>query len=225
MLNYSTGGEVPLARYYRAVYVLQKLDENACKEDEEIPVRVMYSDATEDLLHHPDRILVLKHIAGELAQVRKEKPKALFYEACARLALGDRTATVKLLSAYVIDNTYNAGHYALLCRTLYELGDNKSLLLICREWNERAPDCHEGRLRFTWTAQFNLERYADARLLMQEAENCLGWRAVVYDAKAALAESGEREAKQLLEQGVAKYPGSAMQIMRMWNILKPKRRV
>ena len=225
LMEYSAGGMVPEERYYRAVYVLQKMDANARMENEDIPVRVTSSDDTENLLLHPDKILVLQHLADELAAVRKKKAKAVFYEACSRLALGERGIAVKLLSDYVIENEYNASHYAMLCRALYDLEDYKSLLLMCREWQERDPACREDRTRYVWAAQYNLGRYADARRVAGEESQCLDWRTVAYDAKAVLAEQGEAKAKIILEQGLAKHPDRSMQILRLWNILKPLLRV
>ena len=201
------------------------MDANAQMENEDIPVRVIHSDDTENLLLHPDKILVLQHLADELAAVRKKKAKAVFYEACSRLALGERDTAVKLLSAYVIENEYNASHYAMLCRALYDLGDYKSLLLMCREWQERDPACREERIRYAWAAQYNLGRYADARRVVGEEGRCLEWRAVAYDAKAALAGQGEAEAKRILDQGIAMHPDRSMQILRLWSILKPLLRV
>lgn len=221
LTRYSSGGKIPGERYYRAVHVLQKIDANARTVEESIPVRVTYHDDTEALLHHPDKILILHHLADELAAMRRERPKARFYEACARLALGERKKAVTLLSGYVIENDYKASHYDMLCEALYELEDYRSLLLICLEWQERDPACQENRLRFTWAAQFNLGRYAAARRVMQGEGPCLGWRAAVFDAKTALAENGEAEAKLLLEQALARFPDYQMQIMRLWNILKP----
>lgn len=225
LMEYSAGGRIPGEEYYRAVYVLQKLEPDSRAEEEEIPGRVPYADDTESLLHHPDKILVLRHLADELAAARRERPKARFYEACARLALGERKAAVRLLNAYVIDAEYRASHYALLCRTLREIEDDKSLLLICREWQERDPSCREDRLRHTWAAQYNLGRYAEAGQLLRGEGACLGWRGIAYEAKTALAQKGDAEADKALEAGIAAHPESRMQILRLWSILKPLRRV
>ena len=225
LMEYSGGGAVPQEQYYRAVYVLQSFGGPACLEAEQIPRRVIASDDTESLLHHPDKILVLRHIADELAKTGREQPKAAYYEACARLALGDKESAADLLTRYVIDAKYNAGYYAMLCRNLYELGDYTSLLMMCQEWQERDAACREERIRFAWSALYNLGRYQQALRHMRDEGGCLGWEAGVYVAKTALALKGEAEAELMLEHALDRYAGNTMQILRLWNILKAKNRV
>lgn len=215
----------PQERYYRAVYLLQSFGGPATLEQENIPRRIAYTDATESLLHHPDRILVLRHIADELSQLHADAPKAAFFEACARLALGEKKAAVALLTRYVIDNEYNANHYAILCDTLYGLEDYPSLFLICREWQERDPSCRADRLKHGWAALHNLGRYPQARRYMQTTGACLGWRAAVYEAKSALSLEGNSEALLVLEQAMKRYQDNAPQILRLWDIVKGKNRV
>ena len=215
----------PQERYYRAVYLLQSFGGPAVLEQENIPRRIAYTDTTEDLLHHPDRILVLRHIADELSQLHADAPKAAFFEACARLALGERRAAVNLLTRYVIDNEYDANHYAILCDALYGLEDYPSLLLICREWQERDPSCREDRLRHGWAALHNLGRYPQAVRYMQTTGACLGWRAAVYEAKSTLSHEGEARALPVLEQATQRYQDNAPQILRLWDIIKGKNRV
>ncbi len=215
----------PLDRYYRAVYILQSFGGPAAAEEECIPRGIARADETENLLHHSDRIFVLRHVADELAALQTEKPRAVFYEACARLALGERDSAVNLLTRYVIEQDYASSHYSLLSGILYELGDYRSLLLICREWQERDPSCREDRIRLAWTALYNLGRYPQARRYMREEGACLGWRADVYDAKTALAMGYKQEAVQTLETSAQRFSGNATQIWRLWNLLKDKNRV
>ena len=215
----------PEERYYQAVYLLRSFGGHASMEKETIPRRIPYLDTSEALLHHPDRILVLHRLADDLATLRQQNPKAVFYEACARLALGQRKAAADLLARYVIDNDYNENHYSLLSGTLYELGDYPSLLLICREWQERDPDCREERLRLAWAALHNLGRYDRAQNYMRADGACLGWRAAVYEAKPALSMEGTFAAEIVLERALKKYPENAPQIRRLWDILKEKNRV
>jgi hypothetical protein len=204
-------------RYYRAVLVLQRMGGPAAQEEADIPRRIAYTDAAESLLHHPDKIFVLGHVAEELAQVRREFPRAAFFEACARLALGDRREAARLLTDHVIASEYNAGHYALLCRLLHELGEYSSLLLICREWAGRDPSCRAERIRSTWTALHHLERYDQAAESMLAEEDCLGWRAPAYAAKSLLDSGKEREAARLLENALARHAGDRQTILLFWE--------
>ena len=222
IVSYSASGTVPHERYYRAVFVLQSLGGPAAGEREDIPGRVPYADATESLLHHPDKIFVLGHVAEELAQVRADVPRAALFEAYARLGLGDRREAARLLAGYVVESDYDAGHYGLLCRLLHEQGDYPSLLLICREWLERDAGCRADRIRFTWAALHNLERYAQAADYMLGEGECLGWRARVHAARSVLALSGERAAGQTLEAALSRYADDAPQILRLWNQLKAR---
>ena len=222
IVSYSASGTVPHERYYRAVFVLQSLGGPAAGEREDIPGRVPYTDATESLLHHPDKIFVLGHVAEELAQVRADVPRAALFEAYARLGLGDRHEAARLLTDYVVESDYDAGHYSLLCRLLHEQGDYPSLLLICREWLERDAACRADRILFTWAALHNLGRYSQAADYMLAEGQCLGWRARVHAARSVLALSGERAAGQTLEAALNSYADDAPQILRLWNQLKAR---
>lgn len=211
-------------RYYRAVYVLRRLSPAAAAEPEDIPAGIRYQDASESLLHHPDRIFVLRHVAGELAALGGTRPKAVLYEAYARLALGQKEAAVPLLSRYVVENPYAAGHYALLCDTLYMIEDYIGLLLICREWRERDPACNAERAEKTFAALYNLERRREAGAFAR-AEDCLGWRGEVYDAKCLLAEGDEEGARRALEAAVQRRPEDAPHIRRLWELVRDRLRM
>ena len=223
--GWSAGNTVPHERYYRAVFVLQSLGGPAARERVDIPRRVPYADATESLLHHPDKIFVLGHVAEELAQVRRDVPKAVLFEAYARLGLGERSEAARLLEEYVVESDYNADHYALLCEMLYDLGDYSSLLMLSREWRERDPSCRGDRTHFAWAALHNLERYAQAAEYMRTKGECLGWQAGVYAAKSVLALSGEREAGLAIDALVKRHADDAPQILRFWKQIKDKERV
>jgi tetratricopeptide (TPR) repeat protein len=212
-------------RYFLAVYVLQQLDEPARRVQENIPARVRRFDATESLLHHPDKIFVLEYLADELAKTGKGEAKALYFEACARLALGERRRVADLLTRYVIQTEYNRLCYALLCETLHSLGDDLSLLLICREWRERDPERCPERCRYTWTALYNLARYDQALAFLRDEAACLGWEAQVFEAKTVLALQGESSARLILERALERDPAGAARIERLWNSIKEKYRV
>ncbi|MDL2266508.1 hypothetical protein LJC46_00785 [Desulfovibrio sp. OttesenSCG-928-G15] len=208
------------ARYYRAVHVLQHLSVHAAEEPEAIPMRVAYDDATESMLHHSDRIQVLKRIANDLASYRSEMPRAALYESYARLALGDRKQATYILTRYVVENTYEPRHYALLCQNLHEQGDHASLLLMCREWAERDKTLRKDRARYLWIALYNLGRFEDAEQSLDEHADCLGWRALVYSAKTALAQGNAAEAEKLYQKAVNAYSDKSIQIKRLWDKLK-----
>jgi tetratricopeptide (TPR) repeat protein len=212
-------------RYYRAVYVLQRIGGPAAAETEAIPRHVALADETESLLHHSDKILVLRRIADTLAETGQSRPKAPLFEAHARLALGERRRAANLLLRYVAENGYVPGHYSLLCESLYALSDFLSLLLICREWEERDPGCREDRSRYLWAALYTLGRYADAEASMQKEEACLGWRAGVYAAKAALAAGNPGKAEKHLEQSLERFPDRNLSIRRLWEQMKDKERI
>lgn len=212
----------PRDRYLRAVYVLRSLGGPAAFEPEDIPGRVAVADGTESLLHHPDKILVLTHVAEELAEVRQEQPRALLYEAYARLALGEREQAAELLAAHVVEDEYNAAHYRLLATTLYELRDYSSLYIICREWAERDPGCLEQRARLTFAALYNLGRFDQAQAFARKNTDCLGWQADVRAAKAALASGNEPLANQLVQAAVQRHPESGPAVLRLWNLLRDK---
>lgn len=214
------GGQENETRYLRAVYVLKSLGGPAAAEPEAIPARIRYDDDTESLLHHPDKILVLRRMAGDLAACGKEYPRAGLFEAYARLGTGDKQAAAALLMRHVVMNEYNARHYALLCRTLHETEDVTSLLIICREWAERDPSCREDRALYIFTALYGLGRFADAEKSMREEERCIGWRAVPHAAMAALAADGEARAEELVEEGVLRFRTAEMPMRRLWERLK-----
>lgn len=223
--SWSTSGAVPHERYYRAVFVLQSLGGPAAREPEDIPRRVINTDATESLLHHPDKIFVLAHVAEELAKARGDVPKAALFEACARLGLGERREAARLLADYVVESGYDAGHYALLCEVLDELGDYSSLLMISREWRGRDPSCRADRSRLTWAALHNLGRYYQASAYALSREECLGWQAGVYAAKSLLAASGESEAEPVIEAALRLHPQDADRILLLWSQIKNKERM
>lgn len=214
------GGEENKIRYLRAVYVLKRLGGPAAAEPDAVPPRIMYDDDTESLLHHPDKILVLRRMAGELAACGNEYPRARLFEAYARLGMGDKQAAAALLMRYVVLNEYNAGQYALLCRTLYETEDITALLIICREWAERDPPCRDERARYLFTALYDLGRFSDAEESMREAETCLGWQAVPHAAQAALAAGDRDRAESLIEEGVSRYTTAEKPLRRLWERLK-----
>lgn len=216
----SDGAQRQDLRYPRAVFVLQSLFPQAADEEETIPARVAYDDDTESLFHHPDKIFVLRHVADELAAMGAGRPKAPLFEAYARIALGEREAAVQLLTRYVVENEYNAAHYALLCANLHELGDALSLLLICREWGERDVSCREERVRYTFTALYNLGRHGDAAACLAKEGACLGWQAAVYEAKLALAQGRADEAEAVLQKAREAFSNEALPINRMWEQVK-----
>ena len=216
----TAGGQQPEDSYYRAVYVLQRLGGPAVLEQEKIPARVPYQDATESLLHHPDTIQVLRRLAADLAAANRDRSRASLFEAYARLALGEREQATALLTRYVVENEYTARHYALLCENLYALGDYTSLLLISREWSSRDASCREDRAYYLWATLHNLGRYADAARSVQGQEDCLGWRAGVYEAKSLLADGRSDQAESLVALTGQRFPDQTLQIRRLWEQLR-----
>jgi len=214
------GRQQPEDSYYRAVYVLQRLGGPAAFEQEPVPARVPYQDATESLLHHPDTIQVLWRLAADLAAAHRDRPKAPLFEAYARLALGEREQAAALLTRYVVENEYQARHYALLCENLYALGDFISLLLISREWAGRDVSCREDQSYYLWAALHNLGRYADAVRSVQGQEDCLGWRAGVYAAKSLLEDGHGDQAESLVILTGQRFFDQVLQIRRLWEQLK-----
>lgn len=223
--QHSGRGAMPEESYYRAVYVLQSMGGLAAQERESIPSRVKYADATESLLHHPDKIMVLQTVADELSGAGRTRPRAALFEAYARLALGEKERAAALLMRHVVESEYDPAHYALLCECLYALSDDTSLLLICREWEEREPACREERTRLLWTALFNLGRLADAEEFAAKEEPCLGWQAGVYAAKAALEQAGEDAAELRLQGALRRYPQQGALALRLWERIKDKERM
>lgn len=212
----------PETRFLRAAHVLQRLGGPAAREPENIPPHIAYSDATESLLHHPDKIYVLRHVADDLAAVAGQVPGARLYEAYARLGLGEKRQAAALLAGHVVENPYDAAHYSLLSDTLRELGDYQSLLLICREWAERDPSCREERTRHVWSALYKLDRYEQALDYLAGEEACLGWEAGVYAAKTHHAMKDEERAEQKLRDTLKAYPSENDSIRRMWELLKDR---
>lgn len=220
LLAACSGGKAsPEDRYLRAVHVLRSFGGPAAAEDENIPARIIYSDETNSLLHHRDKIFVLGHIAGDLAASRQISPRAALYEAYALLALGRRQEAATLLAAYVVENEYRLDHYALLCQNLYALGDWPTLLLICYEWRERDPQCSEERCRLTVAALFNLGRFAEAGRYIGEQKSCLGWQAVVYQARCLSAMNDEAGAQALVKAAERDFPVQSSQVRRLWGML------
>jgi len=209
----------PIDSYYKAIYVLQRLSGPAAQERENVPARVPYLDETGSLLHHPDTIQVLQRVAADLAAIGRSRPKAPLFEAHARLALGEREHAVLLLTRYVVENEYQARHYALLCENLHALEDYTALLLISREWAVRDASCREDRAYYLWAALHNLGRYADAVRSLQE-QPCLGWRAGVYEAKSLLAQGYDDQAEKLIMTTGQRFPGNLPQIRRLWEMIR-----
>ena len=210
-------------RFYRAAFILKFLDENSRKDPLVIPSRIAHADATESLLHHPDRIFVLRTLSSELASVRRAVPKAPLYEAFARLALGEKQKGAELLILYVGGTGFDAAQYRLLCRTLSEMKDYPTLHIICREWAERAKReaAETGgdaeRAKFGWEAMHGLGRYAEARFFVLQEKASLGWRASVFAAQSALAQGDETEARQIIAEAIAAYRQSEAEILRQWE--------
>jgi len=220
LVFHTPGRQQPEDSYYRAVYVLQRLGGPAALEQENIPVRVRYLDATESLLHHPDTIQVLRRIVADLAAIGRSRPKAPLFEAHARLALGEREHAAALLTRYVVENEYHARHYALLCENLYVLGNWTSLLLISREWAARDASCRADRAYYLWAALHNLGRYADAARSVQGQEDCLGWRAGVYEAKSLFEDGHIDQAERLIALTKQRFSDYVLQIRRLWEQLR-----
>lgn len=218
----SPDGKTMDARYYRAVYLLRHLSEPAASERETIPARVAFDDETESLLHHSDKILVLRHVAEELADIGQAMPRSALYEAYARLGLGERENAARILMRYVVDSDFNAAHYALLCQTLYELEDYPSLLMICREWSERAPLCHIDRSRHAFAALYNLGRFSDAARFMRAQEACLGWQTAPYIAKALLALGDQEQSEAVLQNALVSRYAQAVYIQRLWEQIRDR---
>ncbi|MDR3176066.1 MAG: hypothetical protein LBU06_05995 [Desulfovibrio sp.] len=209
-------------RYYRSVYILQSLTEVASGEKAAIPSGIVYSDETESLLHHPDKILVLGRIAEDLASLRAEFPEAWLFEAYARMALGERAEAARLLARYVAENEYRPAHYALLCENLAESGDYVSLLVFSREWKEKDPACNRDRSRHVLAAFYNSGRFDEALEAAREEGACLGWEAEVYAAKAFLGQGDEDHARQVLLRAENRFAENAAQIRRLWELLRGK---
>ena len=219
------GAEANEMRYLRAVYVLKSFGGPASAEPDEVPARVRFDDDTESLLHHPDKILVLGLLAEDLAACGRNMPRAGLFEAYARLGMGEKERAASLLMRHVVTNPYNAGHYALLCRTLYEIGDATGLLIICREWAERDAECREDRARYVYIALYALGRFADAEKTMRDEAACLGWQAVPYAAKAALAAGDAARAEAMIEEGARLNPASENGMRRLWERLRGRERL
>jgi hypothetical protein len=206
-------------RYLRAVYVLQSLGGPAAEEKEDIPSRIVNSDQSEDLLHHSDKILVLKRSAEELAALGGIFPRAGLFEAYARMSLGEHEAAARLLSRYVAENEYRPAYYALLGDNLAESADYVSLLLYCREWKEKDPSCNRVRSRYTLAALYKTGSCEDVASRAREESACLGWEAEVYAAGAAQA-CGDGESARRLLQKAESAGGDAVHIQRLWERLR-----
>jgi hypothetical protein len=206
-------------RYLRAVYVLQSLGGPAAEEKEDIPQHIVYSDASEDLLHHSDKIFVLKRSAEELAALGGAFPRAGLFEAYARMRLGEHEAAARLLSRYVAENEYRPAYYALLCDNLVESADYVSLLLFCREWKEKDPSCNRVRARYTLAALYKTGSCEDIALRARAESACLGWEAEVYAAEAAQACGDDEGARRLLQKAGSD-GGDAARIQRLQERLR-----
>ncbi len=216
----SPGGTVPHARYYRAVYVLQRMDPSAALEPANIPAQVIRTDDTESLLHHPDKLFVLRELAADLSSFAGVMPDAPLFEAYARRALGEPREAAGLLSRYVFETPYQARHYELLCEMLLESADYASLLLICGEWRERDPVCLPRRAVYAWAARYGLGRYAEAAQAIQNAISCIGWEGKVYAARALAADGREDAAKALLGEVRRDFPDQQEAALRLWSRLE-----
>jgi tetratricopeptide (TPR) repeat protein len=222
----SDSGRTTDDRYYRAVYVLQSLGGPAAAEPEDIPPRIAYADETESLLHHQDIAFVLRQLADEFSALAPDYAKAQLYEAFARLALGEYRKAAELLSGYVVERPYQPEHYAILAYTLYSLEDYTTLLIICREWAERAPGCRVDRARHIFAALYNQKRFDEAMRSVDASEGrCLGWEGPVYAAKAEIALGDEASARAILDRGYARYPENAGMMRRLWDIIRERPRL
>ena len=228
----STAGVAPDSfeheRFFRAAFILKSLDSNARNHALVIPARAIQTDATESLLHHPDRIFVLRTLASELAAVQRAVPQTILYEAFARLALGEKQLGAELLARYVGETEYDAAQYRLLCRTLSEVKDYSTLHIICREWTERADrtgpqkgDAAE-RASLGWEAMHGLGRYAEARHYVLKEKKHLGWRAYVFAAQSTLAQGDEAGARQLITEAISAHKNYETEILRLWENLSSR---
>jgi hypothetical protein len=206
-------------RYLRAVYILQSLGGPAAREKEDIPSRIVYSDESEDMLHHSDKILVLKRSADELAALGGIFPKAGLFEAYARMSLGEHEAAARLLSRYVAENEYRSAYYALLCDNLAESADYVSLLLYCREWREKDPSCNRVRARYTLAALYKTAGCEDMASRARAESACLGWEAEVYAAEAAQVCGDDEGARRMLQKAESA-GGDAVRIQRLRQRLR-----
>ncbi|MDR2604235.1 MAG: hypothetical protein LBC55_02645 [Desulfovibrio sp.] len=206
-------------RYLRAVYILQSLGGPAAEEKEDIPSHIAYSDESEDLLHHSDKILVLQRSAEELAALGGIFPKAGLFEAYARMGLGEHEAAARLLARYVAENEYRPAYYTLLCDNLAESSDYISLLLFCREWREKDPSCNRVRARYTLAALYKTGNCADVTAQARAEAACLGWEAEVYAAGAAQA-CGDGEGARRMLRKAESAGGDTARIQRLWERLR-----
>ncbi len=206
-------------RFYRAVYVLQSFGGPAAEEKVDIPAKIRRSDEAESLRFHPDRRLVLRRLADDLAALTPHLPVARLFEAYARLSLGDPKA-VHLLSDYISDAPYSARHYALLCDLLLRAGNAPELQLICREWLERDPSCRPDRALHTWNALISLQQFAEARALAVREAGCIGLPAPLYAAYAVEAQGDPRAAENIVRDLLAQHPGQEAYINDQWRRLR-----
>jgi hypothetical protein len=206
-------------RYLRAVYILQSLGGPAAEEKESIPSRIVYSDESEDLLHHSDKILVLQRSAEELAALGGIVPRAGLFEAYARMALGEHATAARLLSRHVAENAYRPADYALLCDNLAASADYVSLLLFCREWREKDPSCNRVRARYTLAALYKTGGCESVTAAARAESACLGWESEVYAAGAALACGDDESARRLLRKA-ENDGGDPARIGRLWERLR-----
>ena len=211
-----------MERYYRAVCLLQEMGGPAAAEPVAVPRKILFRDATESLRHHPDKIFVLHTIANDLHSLGTSPPEAPLFEAYARLALGERVQAANLLYAYVSVAPYQRRHYTLLTSLLHEQAEPTSLYLVCREWEKLDPVCNTERSRLTWSALYAMGRHADALATALASTECLGWRAYLYAARAALAAGDAHEAKALVRQAeeMAQPDKSPEAVQALWDEMR-----
>lgn len=205
--------EPPEDRFLRAVYVLQKLGGPAAAEDVDMPWKIRVHDNTESLLHHSDKVFVRHLLAAELETLQAEGiEEAALFEAYVRADLGENARAKNLLIAYVAEHPYQNRHYVLLCSLLDKLKEYGTLRTICAEWRAKDAACLPERVTFTWLALCHLGRFAEARDFMLLNSDCLGWRHLVYAARAAQALGYDEEADgymKMAEEGADYVPSVA----------------
>lgn len=214
--------EADLNRYYRAVAVLQTINEDAKQEKEEIPRAVFTQDETESLIHHADELYVYKVVADELSGLEQHIPRARLFGAYARLALGQRLEGTRLLMDYVTDiEEVVDRHYVMIVENLAALEDWTSVYIICLEWEEKKSQCSQIRTLYAWKALTELKRHEAALQMLARNETCLGWKLPVYEAISTYSLGKAAQARQVLADGKKKYPQETGQIANLWYKMAP----